>query len=88
VVADLGDEGLAAGEGPTRGDEEFDTVACPAGRLAVDGDAVHREAPEIDGVIHLDLALASGEFVDVDIVDAMGPDLVGAGVDVGALETI
>jgi len=37
-------------------------------------------------VIHLDLALGVGDFVDIEIVDAMGPDLVGAGVDVGALE--
>ena len=48
----------------------------------------HREAPEIDGVIHLDIALGVGDFVEVDIVDAMGPDLVGRGVDVGALETL
>ncbi len=45
----------------------------------------HREAPEIDGVIHVDPALVAGEFADVEIVDAMGPDLVGAGVDIGAL---
>ncbi|HSL75198.1 MAG TPA: 30S ribosomal protein S12 methylthiotransferase RimO [Ilumatobacteraceae bacterium] len=48
----------------------------------------HREAPEIDGVIHLDRALAVGEIVEVSIVDAMGPDLVAAGVGVEALETI
>ena len=45
----------------------------------------HREAPEIDGVIHVDLALVPGDVVDVEIVDAMGPDLVGTGVDVGGL---
>jgi ribosomal protein S12 methylthiotransferase len=39
----------------------------------------HREAPEIDGVIHLADAHAVGTFVDVDIVDALGPDLVAAG---------
>jgi ribosomal protein S12 methylthiotransferase len=48
----------------------------------------HREAPEIDGVIHLDEALAPGAIVDVEIVDALGPDLVAAGVSVDALETI
>jgi ribosomal protein S12 methylthiotransferase len=46
----------------------------------------HREAPEIDGVIHLDRALAAGAIVDVEIVDALGPDLVAAGVSVDALE--
>ena len=48
----------------------------------------HREAPEIDGVIHLDEGLAPGYIVDVEIVDALGPDLVAAGVSVEALETI
>jgi len=48
----------------------------------------HREAPEIDGVIHLDEALAPGSIVEVEIVDALGPDLVAAGVSVDALETI
>jgi len=48
----------------------------------------HREAPEIDGVIHLDEGLTPGTIVDVDIVDALGPDLVAAGVSVEALETI
>jgi ribosomal protein S12 methylthiotransferase len=46
----------------------------------------HREAPEIDGVIHLDRELAAGAIVDVEIVDALGPDLVAAGVSVDALE--
>jgi ribosomal protein S12 methylthiotransferase len=48
----------------------------------------HREAPEIDGVIHLDQDLTPGEIVEVEIVDALGPDLVAAGVSVEALETI
>ncbi len=48
----------------------------------------HREAPEIDGVIHLDQHLTAGDVVDVEIVDALGPDLVAAGVSVEALETI
>ena len=46
----------------------------------------HREAPEIDGVVHLDPALTPGELVVVDIIDALGPDLVATGVDVAALE--
>jgi ribosomal protein S12 methylthiotransferase len=36
----------------------------------------HREAPEIDGVIEVPEQLAAGAFVEVRIVDAMGPDLV------------
>lgn len=39
----------------------------------------HREAPEIDGVVLLDDQLAVGSFVDVDIIDALGPDLVAQG---------
>ncbi|CAB4365837.1 MAG: 30S ribosomal protein S12 methylthiotransferase RimO [Actinobacteria bacterium] len=35
-----------------------------------------REAPEIDGVIEVPHGLAVGEFHEVRIVDAMGPDLV------------
>ncbi|HUF97813.1 MAG TPA: 30S ribosomal protein S12 methylthiotransferase RimO [Ilumatobacter sp.] len=42
-----------------------------------------REAPEIDGVIHVDAALPVGEFADVEIVDALGPDLVAVGGRVG-----
>ena len=38
-----------------------------------------REAPEIDGVIHVAADLTVGEFVDVEIVDALGPDLVADG---------
>jgi ribosomal protein S12 methylthiotransferase len=36
----------------------------------------HREAPEIDGVIDVPVTLAVGEFHDVTITDALGPDLV------------
>jgi len=36
----------------------------------------HREAPEIDGVVHLPEHLAVGEIVTVTVVDALGPDLV------------
>jgi ribosomal protein S12 methylthiotransferase len=46
----------------------------------------HREAPEIDGIVHVDVALAAGEILDVEIVDALGPDLVAAGVTAETLE--
>ncbi len=39
----------------------------------------HREAPSIDGVIHVDQRLEVGTFHDVEIVDALGPDLVAVG---------
>jgi ribosomal protein S12 methylthiotransferase len=39
----------------------------------------HREAPEIDGIVHVADDLAVGTFAEVDIVDALGPDLVAAG---------
>lgn len=42
----------------------------------------HREAPQIDGVIHVPTALSAGSFVSVRIVDAQGPDLVAEGADV------
>ncbi len=45
-----------------------------------------REAPEIDGVVHVGHDVAVGEFIEVEIVDALGPDLVARGgvVDGGA----
>ena len=51
-------------------------------RVLVDEPGVarsHREAPHIDGVIHVAESLAPGEFVDVVIADAYGPDLVAEG---------
>jgi ribosomal protein S12 methylthiotransferase len=51
-------------------------------RVLVDAPGVgrtHREAPEIDGVVHVGHDLAVGEFADVVIVDALGPDLIAAG---------
>lgn len=48
-------------------------------RVLVDEPGVarsHREAPEIDGIIEVPDSLTVGSFVDVRIVDAMGPDLV------------
>lgn len=41
----------------------------------------HREAPEIDGVIHLPIDLQPASIVSVTIVDALGPDLVAQGAD-------
>jgi ribosomal protein S12 methylthiotransferase len=41
----------------------------------------HREAPEIDGIIEVPEDLAVGAFVSVNIVDAMGPDLVAVAAD-------
>jgi ribosomal protein S12 methylthiotransferase len=46
----------------------------------------HREAPEIDGVVHVGHNVDVGRFAQVEIVDALGPDLVAAGADRGALE--
>lgn len=46
----------------------------------------HLEAPEIDGVIYVPGDVAPGEIITVDIVDALGPDLVAAGADLGALD--
>lgn len=39
----------------------------------------HREAPEIDGIVHVAADLEPGSLVEVEIVDALGPDLVAAG---------
>ncbi len=41
----------------------------------------HREAPEIDGVIHVDQNEHVGEIVQIEVADALGPDLVAVGVD-------
>lgn len=48
----------------------------------------HREAPEIDGIVHLDLALSPGDLVTVEITDALGPDLVAFGADPDAAEAV
>ena len=39
----------------------------------------HREAPEIDGVVHVGQNETVGTMVEVEIVEAWGPDLVAAG---------
>lgn len=47
----------------------------------------HREAPEIDGIIHVSEDLPVGELATVLVADALGPDLVAAGVDLARLDT-
>jgi ribosomal protein S12 methylthiotransferase len=42
----------------------------------------HREAPEIDGIVHVRHDLGVGDIAAVRIVDALGPDLVAEGADV------
>jgi ribosomal protein S12 methylthiotransferase len=42
----------------------------------------HWEAPSIDGIVHVSRDLPVGEFTNVMIVDAMGPDLVAEGSSV------
>ena len=42
----------------------------------------HWEAPSIDGIVHVSRDLLVGEFANVMIVDAMGPDLVAEGSSV------
>jgi ribosomal protein S12 methylthiotransferase len=46
----------------------------------------HREAPEIDGVVLIDDSLEVGSFVDVNIVDALGPDLVASGASLAGYD--
>ncbi len=45
----------------------------------------HREAPEIDGVVLVDPTLAAGTFAAVEIVDALGSDLIASGADLSTL---
>jgi ribosomal protein S12 methylthiotransferase len=42
----------------------------------------HWEAPSIDGIVHVSRDLPVGEFANVVIVDALGPDLVAEGSSV------
>ncbi len=46
----------------------------------------HREAPEIDGVVHVARDAGVGDLVEVEIVDALGPDLIAAGALTAATE--
>lgn len=48
----------------------------------------HREAPSIDGVVHVPTALEVGTFHHVEVIDALGPDLVAQGAVVDARESI
>jgi ribosomal protein S12 methylthiotransferase len=48
----------------------------------------HREAPEIDGVIHVSETLEVGTFADVEIADAMGPDLIAVGASLSSKELL
>ena len=41
----------------------------------------HREAPEIDGVVFIDATITPGVMASVEVVDAVGCDLVAAGAD-------
>jgi ribosomal protein S12 methylthiotransferase len=55
-------------------------------RVLVDATGVARsagEAPEIDGIVHVGHDVPVGEFVTVEIADALGPDLVAVGATVG-----
>ncbi|HLI00017.1 MAG TPA: 30S ribosomal protein S12 methylthiotransferase RimO [Acidimicrobiales bacterium] len=55
-------------------------------RVLVDGPGVgrsHREAPEIDGVINVPETLPVGEWADVLVTGAEGPDLEAVAVPVG-----
>jgi ribosomal protein S12 methylthiotransferase len=46
----------------------------------------HREAPSIDGVVHVSDDLEVGKFYDVTIADAMGPDLLATGANTDAFD--
>ena len=55
-------------------------------RVLVDSTGVARsagEAPEIDGIVHVGHDVPVGEFVTVEIADALGPDLVAVGATAG-----
>ncbi len=41
----------------------------------------HREAPEIDGVVFIDATITPGSMASVEVVDAVGCDLLAAGAD-------
>ena len=45
-----------------------------------------REAPSIDGVIHVSPTLEVAMIADVEIADALGPDLVAVGAQTEALD--
>ena len=45
----------------------------------------HREAPEIDGIVHVGQDVPVGSMAEIEIRDAVGPDLVAAGADPEAI---
>jgi len=54
-------------------------------RVLVDAPGIarsYREAPEIDGIVTVPPSLVPGQFVDVTVVAALGPDLVAEPVEV------
>ena len=58
-----------------------DTLIGTVQRVLVDSPGrgrTVREAPEIDGIVHVTRDVAPGTFVDVEITGAEGPDLHGA----------
>lgn len=46
----------------------------------------HREAPSIDGVVHVSQDLEVGKFYNVVIAEAIGPDLLAEGADSDAFD--
>lgn len=46
----------------------------------------HREAPSIDGVVHVADNLEVGKFYDVIVADALGPDLLADGANLDAFD--
>ena len=42
----------------------------------------HREAPEIDGIVHVGHNVAVGSLTEVEIADALGPDVIAVGASV------
>jgi ribosomal protein S12 methylthiotransferase len=47
----------------------------------------HREAPEIDGIVHVPAHLEPGTFATLRVVDALGPDLVAEEDPVGQADS-
>ncbi|HET8930307.1 MAG TPA: 30S ribosomal protein S12 methylthiotransferase RimO [Acidimicrobiales bacterium] len=68
-----------------------DDLVGTSTRVLVDRSGVarsHREAPEIDGIIHVPEALEVGAFCDVEIIGAAGTDLEAVPVRAGVGELI
>ena len=58
-------------------------------RVLVDAPGIarsHREAPEIDGIIHVPAHLPVGEFAEVEVIGSVGPDLEARSVDAGSVD--